>query len=201
MNSNLYLKQIKTASRIGLIGSIIVAATTIAWMLWSKYTFRQSPQVHSALLVVCTLLAIGGMSAMLLTVRKRLPKLRQLDDVAERVQGYCAVVKGIYYGMFAVIVIMCIGTVLMGDKNMLMMVLLVTLSMFMQFPNIYRMKVDMGLTDQQAKELFGDDYISDEQVQADNADVIEDDNAETGEADDVESDNADKAKASEADKE
>lgn len=179
MNTNYYMKQIKTASRIGLIGSVIVAAATIAWMMWSQYTFRQSPQVHSTLLVVCTLLAIGGMSGMLLTVRKRFPKLRQLEEVEERLQGYCAIIKGIYYGMFAVIVVICTGTVLMGDKSMLMMVLLVTLSLFMQFPNIYRMKVDMGLTDQQAKELFGNDYIPDEQMRTDDAEPEETENAET----------------------
>ncbi len=188
MNNNLYLRQIKTASRIGLIGSIIVVAVTISWMMWSKYTFHQSPQVHSALLIVCTVLAIGGMGIMLITVRKRLPKLRQLDDVEERLSGYCSIVKGIYYGVFAVIVIMCMGTILMGDKNMLMMVLLVTLSLFMQFPNVYRIKVDIGLTDPQAKALFGDAYLSDEQVKVDNAEF-----EEAEEVEDVSSSQADES--------
>lgn len=155
------MKQIKTASRIGLIGSILVVAVTIAWVWLSKYTFRQTNQVHAAMMVVSCLLAIGGMSWMLFNTRRSIPQIRQLDGVEERLQRYCSHVKGMYYGMLAVVVALCVLCVLMGDKNMLMLILLVTLTLFMAFPNIYRMKVDMGLTDEQAQEMFGDQYIPD----------------------------------------
>ncbi len=45
-----------------------------------------------------------------------------------------------------------------------MLVLVLSLTLFMAFPNMYRMKVDMGLTNEQAKELWGDEYLfSDEE--------------------------------------
>lgn len=156
-----YLKQIKTASRMGLIGSVLVVAATIAWVWLSKYTFRQTNQVHTAMLVASCVLAIGGMSWMLLSVRRNIPQIRQLDSIEERLRRYCSQVKGMYYGMLCIILVLCMLCVLMGNRNILMLILLVTLTLFMAFPNVYRMKVDLGLTDEQAREMFGDRYIPD----------------------------------------
>jgi hypothetical protein len=33
--------------------------------------------------------------------------------------------------------------------------------LFLAYPNIYRIKTDLGLTDGEARTLFGDRYISD----------------------------------------
>jgi hypothetical protein len=33
------------------------------------------------------------------------------------------------------------------------------LTLFLAYPNIYRIKVELGLTDEEMKQLFGDRYI------------------------------------------
>ena len=40
------------------------------------------------------------------------------------------------------------------------MAMITALLLFLNFPNIYRVKVDLGLTDDEMKSLYGDKYIS-----------------------------------------
>ena len=42
-----------------------------------------------------------------------------------------------------------------------MLAMVATLMLFLAYPNIYRMKVELGLDDDEMKMLFGDRYIPD----------------------------------------
>jgi ABC-type transport system involved in cytochrome bd biosynthesis fused ATPase/permease subunit len=169
-----YLKQIKIASRFGLIASIVVAAASILWIWLSPYTFRQNDTVHAYMMIAICVLAIATMAVTVLTVRNQFPKTRQLESVEARLQRYSILVGRIYYTTFVSIVLSCAMTILSGDHNMMMLVLVLTLTLFMAFPNMYRMKVDMGLTTAQARELWGDEYLPDEEEKAaENADIEE----------------------------
>jgi hypothetical protein len=42
-----------------------------------------------------------------------------------------------------------------------MLSMVATLTLFLAYPNIYKVKVDLGLTDEEMKSLYGDRYISD----------------------------------------
>ncbi len=158
---------IKCASRFGLIASLVVVVFTIMWMWVSPYTFRQSDRVVSMMLIAVCLLAIADMSMVMLSVRNRFAKIRRLETMDERLQQYSAVVARNYYVTFAVILTCSILTILSGYSILLMVVLVLSLSLFMAFPNMYRMKVDMGLTNEQAKELWGDEYILSDEERAD----------------------------------
>ncbi len=159
-----YLKKIKNASRFGLIASLVVVVFTIMWIWVSPYTFRQSDRVVSVMLITVCLLAIANMAMVLLSVRNRFMKIRRLETMDERLQQYSAVVVRNYYVTFFIILVCCGLTILSGNSNLLMLVLVLSLTLFMAFPNMYRMKVDMGLTNEQAKELWGDEYLfSDEE--------------------------------------
>ena len=167
-----YLKQIKTASRFGLIASILVVAAAIVWIWLSPYTFRQNDQVHAGMMIAVCVLAILNTTMALLTVRNQFPKTRQMDGVEARLQRYSQLVRRIYYVTFAVITACCLMVVLTGDKNMLMLVLILTLTLFMAFPNMYRMKVDMGLTDEQAHDLWCDEYLTGDSEAEENVEEV-----------------------------
>ncbi len=170
-----YLKTIKSASRFGFIASMVVVVFTIMWMWVSPYTFRQSDRVMAIMLVAVCLLAIVNMSIVLLSVRNRFAKIRRLETLEERLQQYSAVVARNYYVTFVIILVCCFFTVLSGKNEMLMLVLVLSLTLFMAFPNMYRMKVDMGLTNEQAKELWGDEYIFSDEERAEMSVSVKDD--------------------------
>ena len=62
--------------------------------------------------------------------------------------------------MLAVVVILCVFTFASGRTVLLMLAMVSTLVLFLNYPNIYRIKIDLGMTDDEAKEVFGDRYIS-----------------------------------------
>ena len=61
--------------------------------------------------------------------------------------------------MFAVVFIICLFMVLSNQKVLLMLAMVSVLTLFLTYPNIYRIKVELGLTDEEMKTLFGDRYI------------------------------------------
>ena len=56
--------------------------------------------------------------------------------------------------------LLCVFTVLSARNVLLMLTLVTVLVLFLNFPNMYRIKVDLGLDDDQMHALFGDQYIS-----------------------------------------
>ena len=115
--------------------------------------------MHLAMMLTGCLLAVIGIAGALFGVRRATPKIRQLERVEDRLAHYSAHVRNLYYGMLAVVMMLCALCVLSGDRAMLMLVLLCALTIFMAFPNVYRMKVDMGLTDEEARQMFGSQYF------------------------------------------
>ena len=107
------------------------------------------------------LLILLEVSMMLLSVRKQIPQLRQREGLEQKLDGYAAHVRDLYMTMLAVVVILCAFTFLSGRTVLLMLAMISTLVLFLNFPNIYRIKVDLGLTDDEAQMLFGDRYIPD----------------------------------------
>ena len=67
--------------------------------------------------------------------------------------------RSLYTTMLAVVVVLCAFTILSARNVLLMLAIVSVLVLFLNYPNIYRMKVDLGLTDEEMKNLFGDKYI------------------------------------------
>ena len=53
-------------------------------------------------------------------------------------------------------------TVLMSDTSLLVITILLVLILFLSYPNMYKMKIDLGLTDEEmtrcSAPLFGDQH-------------------------------------------
>ena len=113
------------------------------------------------MLIAGTVLAVLAVVMILLTVRKTTPALRQLDSLDDKIKGYHSYITNLYNSTLAIVVIECILITLMSDTALLMVIILMVLVLFICYPNMYKMKHDLGLTDDEMKSLFGDAYIAD----------------------------------------
>ncbi len=151
---------IKRTSQTGLWGSVGAVILTAAFMM-SPWTLRQSAYVSRWMLIAGSVLAVLAVSMTLMVVRRQVPRLRQSESLEAKLQGYASHVKSTFMSMFAVVVLLCLMTVLSGQNVLLMLSMVATLTLFLAYPNIYKVKVDLGLTDEEMKSLYGDRYISD----------------------------------------
>ena len=152
-----HIKKTKRYAAIGLWGS--VGAVIVAAVLC--YALHTVAGASRWMLIAGTVLAVLAVSMMLLSVRRQIPILRQTEGLEKKLKGYELHVRDLYMTMLAVVVILCAFTFLSGRTVLLMLAMVSTLVLFLNYPNIYRIKVDLGLTDDEAKELFGDRYIPD----------------------------------------
>lgn len=155
------LKKIKQAAAIGLWGSVAVVIATACYILGSRYYFYQSAYTKRWMLIAGTVLAVLAVSSSLLTIRRRIPAIRQTDGVDARLRLYSQHIRSLYYSMLATVVIICLLTVVSSQSILLMLAMIATLVLVLAFPNMYRMKVEMGLNDEEMRSLFGDKYIAD----------------------------------------
>lgn len=151
---------IKRTSQTGLWGSVGAVILTAAFMM-SPWTLRQSAYVSRWMLIAGSVLAVLAVSMTLMVVRRQVPRLRQSESLEAKLQGYASHVKSTFMSMFAVVVLLCLMTVLSGQNVLLMLSMVATLTLFLAYPNIYKVKVDLGLTDEEMKSLYGNRYISD----------------------------------------
>lgn len=151
---------IKRTSQTGLWGSVGAVILTAAFMM-SPWTLRQSAYVSRWMLIAGSVLAVLAVSMTLMVVRRQVPRLRQSESLEAKLRGYASHVKSTFMSMFAVVVLLCLLTVLSGQNVLLMLSMVATLTLFLAYPNIYKVKVDLGLTDEEMKSLYGDRYISD----------------------------------------
>lgn len=152
-------KSVRSNANIGLWGS--VAAVIVTAVLHYLLPVAASASTRW-MLIAGSVLAVLAVSMSLLTIRKRIPALRQSDlDTEARLQAYSDHIRSLYMTMLAVVVIICLMTVLSGQNVLLMLAMVSTLMLFLAYPNIYRIKSDLGLTDEEAAALFGDRFISD----------------------------------------
>ena len=156
------IKKIRHHSQIGLWGSVGVVVLASFFLYASPVHFTQTTQVSRWMLIAGSVLVVLAVSMALLTIRKQIPRLRQADSLEQKLTGYAAHIRSLYLTMFAVVFIICLFMVLSDNKVLLMLAMVSVLTLFLAYPNIYRIKVELGLTDEEMKSLFGDKYISDE---------------------------------------
>ena len=87
--------------------------------------------------------------------------MRQAETLEAKLSGYAQHIRSLYISMFVVVALICCFMVLSAQNVLLMLAMVATLMLFLAYPNIYRIKVDLGLTDEEMKSLFGDRYIAD----------------------------------------
>ena len=160
---NKYTKSIKRHAAIGLWGS--AAAVIIAALFHFVSPWRFYPSQHTArwMLIAGSVLAVLALSMALLVIRKQIPTLRQSEGLEIKLSGYVQHIRSLYLTMFAVVVLICVFAVLSAQNVLLMLAMVATLMLILAYPNIYRIKVELGLTDDEMKSLYGNQYIADNQ--------------------------------------
>ena len=160
MDNNTLIKKLRRSANVGLYGSIAVVLIAVIFHFMPYHISYQSPQVARWMLIAGTILAVLAVVMILLTVRKTTPTLRQLDNLDDKIKGYHSYITNLYNSTLSIVVIECILITLMSDTALLMVILIMVLVLFICYPNMYKMKHDLGLTDDEMKSLFGDAYIS-----------------------------------------
>lgn len=158
---NEYVKTIRRSANIGLWGSVGVVIFAAFYQLVSPWRFYPSQYTARWMLIVGSILAVLAMSMSLLVIRKQIPSLRQADTLDQKLGGYAQHIRSLYISMLVVVTLICVFMVLSAQNVLLMLAMVATLMLFLAYPNIYRMKVELGLTDEEMKALFGDRYIPD----------------------------------------
>ena len=164
MDNNTLIKKLRRSANVGLYGSIAVILLAVIFHFMPYHISYQSPQVARWMLIAGTVLAVLAIVMILLTVRKTTPSLRQLPELDDKIKGYHSYVTNLYTSTLAIVIIECILITLMSDTALLMVTILMVLVLFISYPNMYKMKHDLGLTDEQMGSLFGDAYIADTQA-------------------------------------
>ncbi len=163
-NDNL-VRAIRTAANIGLWGTMFFGLLAVAEHYMAEYVWARTivtnTYTHDLLLYGGWVLVVADIAIILFTVRRQIPRIRQFDAVEEKLSRYKGLVQSVYYSSLIVSIIVCAAIVITNESTLLMLLLLLFITLVLSFPNMYKMKVDCGLNDQEMKELFGDSYISD----------------------------------------
>lgn len=164
-NNKTLIRSIRRAANAGLYGILAVALLTLAEYYLAEYVWVRrivaNEYTHRLFFVMAPLLTVVGISYVLLTVRRQIPRIRQLDDIGSRLLRYRGLVRGVYFILFAVVLLCCAVTVVLHENIVIALLLLLFFTAVMCYPNMYKMKNDMGLLDEEMVELFGDSYIRD----------------------------------------
>lgn len=150
---------IKMTSQVCIWSAVglVIAAGLFVWL--APWTFHQNGEVSNGLLVAGSILSVAAISMALLTIRKRIPELRQGDSLGEKLKGYTTHIRSFYRSLLAVVAALCVMTVLSGQYTLLMLAIVTTMMLFLANPNIYKMKVDLGLSEEEMQLLFGNEYL------------------------------------------
>lgn len=157
---NKYLASIKRTSAIGLWGSVAVVILSSAFMLSPYRVVPQNAYAARWMLIAGSVLTVLAVSMALLTVRKRIPTLRQCERLDAKLEGYAQHIRSLYMSMLVVVLVVCVLTLVATQHVLLMLAIVATLLLFLSYPNMYRVKVDLGLTDEEMRSLYGDQYIA-----------------------------------------
>lgn len=157
---NKYTSSIRRSAAIGLWGSVAAVILTALFHFVSPYRFYPSQHTSRWMLIAGAVLAVLALSMALMVIRKQIPSLRQNDSLEAKLSGYAIHIRSLYLTMLAVVVLICLFTVLSAQNVLLMLAMVSTLMLILAYPNIYRVKVDLGLTDEEMRNLYGDKYIA-----------------------------------------
>ena len=151
------LKKIRRPASIGLYGSIGVAILTLRLYLFGHYRFYANEHTYSAMLVAGSVLAVLAVITILFTVRKSTPRLRQMEDIQSKLTKYAEQTTNIYYTSLAIVVVECILITLSHNSVLFMLLIILVLTLILLYPNILKIKVDLGLSDEEVAQLENSD--------------------------------------------
>ena len=167
------IRKIRVAANIGLYGSLLLCIATVVEHYLAKYMWVReittNEYTRHLFLMVGLVISVIDIAMVLFLMRKQTPRLRQMETVDEKIDGYRRLIGTIYYlSLFDVLIVSAI-IVITHENTLIMLLLILFVTLVLNYPNMYKMKVDCGLTDQEMKDLFGDKYIGDDRGGANNA--------------------------------
>lgn len=155
--------KIKRNAQLGLWGSAAVVILTSLFLYASPWRFpAQSDYVNRWMLVAGSVLAVLSLSMALLVIRKQVPRLRQTEGLQAKLAGYAGHIHSLYFSILAVVVVLCAMTLISNQNVLLMLAMVTVLMLILAYPNIYKVKVDLGLSDEEMSSLYGDRYIGEQ---------------------------------------
>lgn len=155
--------KIRRAANIGLYGSLLLCIATVAEHYLAKYVWAReitaNDYTRHLFVAAGLVITVVTIAAVLSAMRRQTRRLRQKDSVEERLSTYRSLVSAVYYMSLAVVALVSFFIVATHENTMIMLLMLLFVTLVLNYPNMYKMKSDMGLTDDDMKQLFGDKYI------------------------------------------
>lgn len=148
------IKKIQRRANIGLYGSLAVGIATLIFHQFCSYRFYTNAHGHNLMVIGATILTVLVISSILLSVRRNVPQIRQLDSLNDRLNHYFEHISNLYNSTLAVVVIDCLIVVLANENTLFMLLLLLVMCLILLYPSSLKMKVDLGLTNEQFDQLF-----------------------------------------------
>ena len=163
---NTYIKSISRIANVGLWGSLFFSALTVALhYLPVRVTIEavtNDAEVSHRFMLFGLVVAVAVIAFFLFYLRREIPRVRQKDTVDERLAKYNNIVRTIYVVTLFAVTAVGVIEILTGENALIMLLLLMFIMLMLNYPNMYKMKADMGLNDDEMKSLFGDQYIGDD---------------------------------------
>jgi len=155
------IRKIRRTANWGLYGSIGVVIVVVLFHFSPWHISYQSAEVSRWMLISGAVLAVLAVVMALMSIRKTTPRLRQLGTLDEKLRGYASYITSLYRSSLVIVIVESALILLMSDTSLLMITILLILLLFLAYPNMYKMKNDLGLTEDEMTSLFGSDYIRD----------------------------------------
>jgi MFS family permease len=153
--NNPLIPKIRRAANIGLYGSLATVIVTVVFH-FLPWRFFQSEYALRWMLIAGSVLAVLAVVMVLLMIRKTTPRIRQMETLEQKMKAYSEYISNLYYGTLSIVVMECVLIVLMADTSLLMVTIILVLLLFLAYPNMYKMKSDLGLLQEEFNTLFPD---------------------------------------------
>lgn len=157
------IRKIRRTANWGFYGSIVAIMLVVVFHFSPWHISYQQPNVVMWMLISGTILAVLALTMNLLTIRRTPPRLQQLGSLDDKLKGYHSYISNLFTGTLLIVVIECVLIILMSRTTLLMLTMLLVLPLVISHPNMYKMKHDLGLTDDEMTSLFGSNYVRDPQ--------------------------------------
>lgn len=157
------IKKIRLSANIGMYGSVLMLALVIAEHYLAKnvwiHEITYNDYTQHLFTSVGLVLAVVDIAMLLLSHRRQTRRLRQMDSMEEKLKNYASLISTNYYFTLVVSIIVSAIIVVVQDNTLIMLLMLLVVALMLNYPNMYKMKADMGLNDNEMKQLFGEKYI------------------------------------------
>ena len=156
-------QSIQRTANIGLYGSLLICILVVADHYLDKYVWVReittNEYTRHLFVTIGLVLAVGTIAYTLFSMRRGAPRLRQTDGEEEKLKGYAKLISSVYYLSLAVVAIVGAIIVITNENVLIMLLMLLFVTLVLCYPNMYKIKADTGLSDDQMKELFGEKYL------------------------------------------